>query len=181
MKWVEWMETCKPEHLVFVDEASAKTNMTLLYGWSLKGKRCFGKAPCNWSTTTMLSSIRLDGKSQGIIFNGGVTKEIFKEYIEDVLLPTLKPGDIIVMNNLRAHNANFNQRKFKRKKVEILRLPPYSPDLNPIEMMWSVIKTKLRKRSPQDDLEMWREVSCAHLDVTSDMAQNWFKHIGYVH
>ena len=78
----------------------------------------------------MLSSIRLNGKSEGIIFDGGVKKEIFREYIEDVLLPTLKPGDVIIMDNLRAHNANFNWRKFKRRKVKIRRLPPYSPDLN---------------------------------------------------
>lgn len=124
MKWVNWMESCQAEHLVFVDEAAAKTNMTPIYGWSPRGMRCYGKAPCNWSTTTMLSSIRLDGNNEGIIFNGAVTKEIFKEYIEDVLLPTLKPGDIIVMDNLRAHNADFNWRKFKRRKVKIRRLPP---------------------------------------------------------
>ncbi len=181
MNWVDWMETCKPENLVFVDEAAAKTNMTPLHGWSPKGQRCYGKAPCNWSTTTMLSSIRLNGKSEGIIFNGGVNKEIFKEYIEDILLPTLKAGDIIIMDNLRAHNADFNWRKFKRRKVELKRLPPYSPDLNPIEMMWSVIKNKLRRASPQDDLEMWREVSYAHFDVTPKMAHNWFENIGYVH
>lgn len=129
----------------------------------------------------MLSSIRLDGKSEGLIFNGGVTKEIFKEYIEDVLLPTLKPGDIIVMDNLRAHNASFNWRKFKRRKVGIKRLPPYSPDLNPIEMMWSVVKNRLRRVSPQNDLAMWREVSFAHMEVTSEMVHNWFENIGYVH
>lgn len=181
MNWVDWMETCQAEHLVFVDEAAAKTNMTPLYGWSPKGERCYGKSPCNWSTTTMLSSIRLDGKNEGVIFNGGVTKEIFKEYIEEVLLPTLKPGDIIVMDNLRAHNVDFNWRKFKRRKVEIRRLPPYSPDFNPIEMMWSVVKNKLRRVSPQDDLSMWREVSYAHFDVTPEMAHNWFENIGYVH
>lgn len=129
----------------------------------------------------MLSSIRLDGKSEGIIFKGAVPKEIFKEYIEDVLLPTLKPGDVIVMDNLRAHNADFNLRKFKRRKVGIKRLPPYSPDLNPIEMMWSTVKNKLRRVCPQDDLEMWREVSYAHLDVTPEMAYNWFKDVGYIH
>lgn len=129
----------------------------------------------------MLSSIRLNGQSEGIIFDGGVSKELFREYIEDVLLPSLKPGDIIVMDNLRAHNAEFNLRKFKRRKVEIRRLPPYSPDLNPIEMMWSQIKNRLRRVSPKDKIEMWREVSYAHLEVTPEMAHNWFESIGYVH
>lgn len=129
----------------------------------------------------MLSSIRLNGQSEGIIFDGGVSKEIFREYIEEVLLPSLKPGDIIVMDNLRAHNAEFNLRKFKRRKVEIRRLPPYSPDLNPIEMMWSQIKNRLRRVSPKDRIEMWREVSYAHLEVTPEMAHNWFESIGYVH
>ena len=91
------------------------------------------------------------------------------------------PGDIIVMDNLRAHNAAFNWRKFKRRKVEIKQLPPYSPDFNPIEMMWSVVKNKLRRVSPQDDAAMWREVSLAHLDVTPEMAHSWFENIGYVH
>lgn len=129
----------------------------------------------------MLSSIRLNGKSEGIIFDGGVTKGIFREYIEDILLPTLNPGDVIIMDNLRAHNADFNWRKFKRRKVKIMRLPPYSPDLNPIEMMWSVVKNKLRRASPQDDISMWREVSYAHLDVTAEMAHGWFKNTGYIH
>ena len=129
----------------------------------------------------MLSSIRLDGKNECVIFNGGVTKEIFKEYIEDVLLPTLKPGDIIVMDNLRAHNADFNWRKFKRRRVEVRRLSPYSPDFNPIEMMWSVVKNRLRRISPQNDLSMWREVSCAHFEVTPEMAHNWFQNIDYIH
>lgn len=129
----------------------------------------------------MLSSIRLNGKSESIHFDGGVTKEIFKEYIENVLLPTLKPGDIIIMDNLRAHNADFNLRKFKRRKVEIKRLPPYSPDMNPIEMMWSTIKSKLGRTSPQNGLAMWREISWAHLAVTPEMAHGWFKHTGYVH
>ena len=125
--------------------------------------------------------IRLNGKSEGIIFDGGVTKEIFREYIEDVLLPTLIPGDVIVMDNLRAHNASFNWRKFKRRKVGIKRLPPYSPDLNPIEMIWSVVKNSLRKVSPQDNFAMWRGISFAHMEVTSEMAHNWYKNIGYVY
>lgn len=98
------METCHADRLVFIDEAAAKINMTPLYGWSPRGKRCYRRAPCNWSTTTMLSSIQLDGKNEGIIFNGGVTKEIFKEYIGNVL-PTLNSGDIIVVDNMRSHKA----------------------------------------------------------------------------
>lgn len=129
----------------------------------------------------MLSSIRLSGQTEGILFAGGVTKDIFKEYIEEVLLPTLNPGDIIIMDNLRAHNADFDLRKFKRRKVELMRLPPYSPDLNPIEMMWSPIKSALRRASPTNEIEMWREVSYAHLAVTQEMAHEWFKTVGYLH
>lgn len=127
----------------------------------------------------MLSSIRLDGSTESIIFEKGLDKLTFEYFINDVLSGVLKKGDILIMDNLRAHKIDFS--RLKSKGVEIKSLPRYSPDLNPIEMMWSQIKAKLRKVQPRDFYSLWREVSIAHLDVTSENARGWFKGCGYFH
>lgn len=180
-EWICWQARCKSEHLVFIDESAAKTNMAPLYGRSLKGERCYGHAPASWSTITMLSSIRQSGANENVIFDGCVNKAIFKDFIEQQLLPTLYKGDIIIMDNHKAHKIKFNLKKFKKYGVTIKYLPPYSPDLNPIEMMWSQVKGKLRHAQARTYFDLWREVSIAHLDVTSENAQGWFRGCGYIH
>lgn len=167
------------EHLVFLDESCAKTNMHPNYGWAKKGERCFGHAPCTWQRYTMLSSLRLDGSTESILIDKGLTKEEFRYFIYDILKPELKKGDIIILDNCRSHKIDF--QKLERKGVKVKFLPRYSPDYNPIEMMWSKIKNHLRKTQPRDDLSLWREFSIAHLDVTAENARGWFKGCGYFH
>lgn len=116
-----------------------------------------------------------------VIFKGCVNQELFKDFIENQLLPTLKKGDIVVMDNHRAHKMNFDNRKLAKFGVSIAYLPPFSPDLNPIENMWSKIKGYLRFAQARTDLDLWREVSIAHLDVTPENAQGWFRGCGYFH
>lgn len=125
----------------------------------------------------MLSSIRLDGSTESIIFEKGLDKETFKGFINDVMLKALKPGDILIMDDLRAHKIDFGQ--LEKKGIEVKPLPRYSPDLNPIEMMWSQIKAKLRKSQPGDFYSLWREYSRAHIEVTAENAKGWFKGCGY--
>lgn len=181
-EWQKWMKSlteAELKHLVFIDESCAKTNMTPFYGWSKTGERCYGHTPCAWKRYTMLSSLRLDGASESILFENGLDKKTFTEYIYDVLLPTLKEGDVIVMDNLQAHKIDFSG--LETKKVSMKNLPRYSQDYNPIEMMWSQIKNKLQKAEPRNCLELWREVSIAHLEVTSENSRGWFKGCGYLH
>lgn len=165
------------QHLVFIDESCAKTNMTPFYGWSKRGERCHGHAPCAWKRYTMLSSIRLNGTTESILFENGLDKKTFSEYVYDVLLPELREGDMVIMDNLRAHKIDFE--RLALKGVHVKNLPRYSPDFNPIEMMWSQIKGKLRKAEARNFWDLWREVSIAHLDVTSENARGWFTGCGY--
>lgn len=125
----------------------------------------------------MLSSIRLNGSTESIIFEKGLTKSTFKEYINEVLLHALHPCDILIMDNLRAHKIDFSN--IEKKGIKVKSLPRYSPDLNPIEMMWSKVKATLRKSQPRDFDSLWREYSIAHLDITADDAKGWFKGCGY--
>lgn len=181
-EWRAWMENLSHddlEHLVFLDEACAKTNLTPLYGWALKGERCYGRQPCKWERYTMLSSIRIDGSTENILFEKGLNKEIFQSFINDVLLPELRVGDIVIMDNCQAHKINFDA--LEKKGIKVKRLPRYSPDFNPIENMWSQIKGKLRKKEPRDFLALWREVSIAHLEITAENASGWFRGCGYSH
>lgn len=114
-----------------------------------------------------------------MLFEGAVNKEIFREFMEEMLLPVLSSGNVVVMDNLNVHKNSYDKSLFDKKRVEIRHTPRYSPEYNPIEMMWSKVKGDLRKAEPRDELEIWRESSLSHLNVTPDMAHNWYKESGY--
>ena len=137
----EWKETIKPEmaeHLVFLDESGVNTNLTRLYGRAHSSQRAVDHAPLNTpQTTTVLSSIRLDGEKAFTTYQGGTTGERFVQYLKETLLPTLRPGDIVVMDNMPSHHVKAVREILEAKGMKVLYLPPYSPDLNPIEKMWS--------------------------------------------
>ena len=145
----EWKETITPEmveHLVFLDESGVNTDLTRLYGRALSSQRVVDHAPLNTPrTTTVLSSIRLDGEKAFTTYQGGTTGERFVQYLKKTLLPTLRPGDIVVMDNMRSHHVKAVREILEAKGMKVLYLPPYSPDLNPIEKMWSKMKAILRK------------------------------------
>lgn len=129
----------------------------------------------------MLSFLKYDGSNGGLYIDGAVDKRIFRDFMEEVLLPQTKAGDIIIMDNARIHKNSFDAKKFEAKGVEIRYLPPYSPDLNPIEKMWSKIKSILRRFKPRNFNEIWRYGSEAHLDVTEGDAHGWYESCGYSH
>ena len=143
----EWKETIKPEmaeHLVFLDESGVNTNLTRLYGRAPSSQRAVDHAPLNTpQTTTVLSSIRLDGEKAFTTYQGGTTGERFVQYLRETLLPTLRQGDIVVMDNMRSHHVKAVREILEAKGMKVLYLPPYSPDLNPIEKMWSKALRKI--------------------------------------
>ena len=145
----EWKETITPEmveHLVFLDESGVNTDLTRLYGRALSSQRAVDHAPLNTpQTTTVLSSIRLDGEKAFTTYQGGTTGGRFVQYLKETLLPTLRPGDIVVMDNMRSHHVKAVREILEAKGMKVLYLPPYSPDLNPIEKMWSKMKAILRR------------------------------------
>lgn len=167
--------------LVFLDESGLKTNMTRLYGRAYKGSRCHDATPCgHWETVTVLSSVRLDGTTESILFDGAVDRKMFDEYIKKILGPQLRPGDIVIMDNLKAHKSAAALQIVQSRQAEIQFLPAYSPDLNPIEKMWSKLKQILRGLKPRTNEELFSSTGAALDMVTADDAQGWFKSCGYV-
>lgn len=181
IEWEKWQKSFDAARVICLDESGIRTNFTPLRGWSAKGTRCKGTAPGRWKTYSILSYLTHDGKTDSLIFPGGVDKTIFREFMEKVLLPATKEGDVVIMDNLNVHKNSFSKELFKRRGVEIKYTPRYSPEYNPIEMMWSKMKADLRKVEPRDFYDIWRETSCSLLDVGPEMARNWYKASGYCH
>jgi len=153
--------------------------MCPLRGRAFRGVRCHGSISGSWQTTTMLSSLRLDGRTECIVFDGAVDKKMFSTYMEDMLLPTLNPGDIVILDNLSVHKNSIDIRKFTVRDIMIKYLPAYSPDLNPIEKMWSKIKTILREYQAPDPDSLFRAIGEAFLSITASNAEGWFESCGY--
>jgi len=167
--------------LVFIDESGAKTNMTRLYGRAKDGQRAVDDAPSgHWCTTTMISSVRWDGSTACMVVDGATTKDIFKAYVENILLPTLRPGDVVVLDNLSSHKNQEVRDLIESAGAELWFLPPYSPDLNPIEKMWSKVKSILRKLKARTEQALITAIAQALNQVTASDAKGWFKSCGYM-
>jgi transposase len=166
--------------LVFVDESGAKTNMTRLRGRVLGGARLFDSAPHgHWCTTTMISSIRLDGTYACMAVDSATDRDVFREYVRLVLVPALRPGDMVILDNLAAHDDEETRRLVEKAQARLLFLPPYSPDLNPIEKMWSKVKAFLRDAKARTQSDLVESIAAALSGVTPQDAQGWFSSCGY--
>jgi transposase len=166
--------------LVFIDESGAKTNMTRLYGRAKSGQRVVDNAPVgHWCTTTMISSVRLDGSTACMVVDGATNKDVFQAYIRHILLPTLKSGDIVIMDNLSAHKNKEVKSTIESVGAHLRFLPPYSPDLNPIEKMWSKIKSILRTLKARTEETLINAIAKALEAVTASDVKGWFDSCGY--
>jgi len=166
--------------LVFVDESGAKTNMTRRYGRAMAGQRAIDDTPSgHWCTTTMISSVRLDGSTACMVVDGATTKDIFEAYIEQILLPTLNAGDIVVLDNLSAHKSQRARDLIESTGAELWYLPAYSPDLNPIEKMWSKVKSILRTLKARTKEALINAIARALDQITANDANGWFESCGY--
>jgi transposase len=154
--------------------------MTRLRGRAPRGRRLHAKSPHgHWHTTTMISSIRLDGSTACMTIEGATDAEIFREYVRQVLCPTLRRGDIVVMDNLAPHKSETTLALIKEVGAEVLFLPPYSPDLNPIEKMWSKVKQRLRSIEARSLPDLVQAIATALSSVTPQDARGWFASCGY--
>jgi transposase len=178
--WQKAQGSMNLEKLVFIDESGAKTNMTRLYGRAKAGQRVIDNAPeSHWCTTTMISSVRLDGSTACMVVDGATDKEVFQAYVQHILLPTLKAGDIVVMDNLSSHKNNQVKTMIESAGAQLRFLPPYSPDLNPIEKMWSLIKAILRTLKARTEEALINAIAEALEAVTASDAKGWFESCGY--
>jgi len=178
--WQKAQLSMNLEKLVFIDESGAKTNMTRLYGRAKSGQRVVDNVPVgHWCTTTMISSVRLDGSTACMVVDGATNKEVFQAYVQHILLPTLKPGDIVILDNLSAHKNQETRDLIESVGAELWFLPPYSPDLNPIEKMWSKIKSILRALKARTEKTLINAIAKALEVVTASDAKGWFESCGY--
>lgn len=154
--------------------------MTRLRGRSPRGKRLHASAPYGrWCATTMIGSVRQDGSTACMTIEGAINAEVFRVYVRDVLLPTLTAGDILVMDNLSTHKDRESLEMLKQAGVTVRFLPAYSPDYNPIEMMWSKVKALLRKAEARTNETLLHAIGYALDQVTKKDATHWFAHCGY--
>jgi len=179
-EWRKFQEVVDARRLVFLDESGLKTNMTRRYGRARNGKRCLDSAPCgHWETVTILSSIRLDGTTESLVFDGAVDRKMFDAYIKQCLALTLRHGDIVVMDNLNAHKSQEVRDVIRLHQAEVLFLPAYSPDFNPIEKMWSKVKQILRGIKPRTEEELFAATAIALDAISAHDAKGWFNSCGY--
>ena len=179
-EWQTQAGALERARLVFIDESGAKTNMTRLYGRTFGGQRLVDAAPHgHWSTTTMISALRFDGSTADMVLEGATDGVAFGAYVEHVLIPTLRPADIVVMDNLAAHKMAAIVAAIEQTGAEVRFLPPYSPDFNPIEKMWSKIKAYLRKVKARTEDTLWQAIGDALRTVTATDALGWFESCGY--
>jgi transposase len=166
--------------LVFIDETWAKTNMAPLRGWAPRGSRLTAKVPHgHWKTLTFLAALRHDRIDAPWIIDGPINGERFRIYIEEVLVPTLEPGDIVIMDNLGSHKAAAIRLAIRSAGAKLFFLPKYSPDLNPIEQVFAKLKHLLRKAAARDV-----DAICAHIGRLLDafppqQCANYFENAGY--
>lgn len=180
-EWSGLISGFKANNLVFLDESGCNTDMTRRYAYSLGGSRAVDSAPLNKpKSTTILSSIQLDGTLRYTTFSGGTTVEKFKKYLENDLLPYLNSDSVLIMDNMRSHHAKAVKALLDQMKVHYIFLPPYSPDLNPIEKLWSKVKSLLRKFKARSEDRLSDAIRDAFRAVTVSDCLGWFRSCGYV-
>lgn len=154
--------------------------MKRLYGWSNMGERLVDSIPGgHWTTTTMISAIRLSGVATAMVTNGPTDALVFRGFTEHFLVPVLKKGDIVVMDNLSSHKVKGVVEAIQSVGAQVWYLPPYSPDLNPIEQMWSKVKAILRSFARRTVRSLYKAIGKALTRVTSSECQNYFQNCGY--
>ena len=168
------------ERLVFVDECGANTSLSPLYAWARTGERARCEAPRNWgSNVTLLASMGLSGMGPCVAVEGTTTGAVFEAYLENVLAPSLRPGQVLVMDNLSSHKGPRVRKLIEGRGCELLYLPPYSPDLNPIEQAFAKLKASLRRAGARTFEALIEAMGRALDKITDRDAWGFFRHCGY--
>ena len=178
--WLLDQPALDARRLVFLDETWAKTNMTPTYGRCRRGERLIARAPFgHWQTSTFLAALRWDGLSAPAVFDGPINGCSFTAYVEQVLVPTLRPGDIVILDNLGSHKGKAVRDAIEQAGAELRFLPPYSPDLNPIEQVFAKLKTLLRRAAPRTRTALWQRIGSLIDCFNTDECRNYIQNAGY--
>jgi transposase len=181
LRWKAYQDRLDPARLVFIDETWAKTNMTRLRGWAPCGRRLLAKVPQgHWRTLTFLAALRCDRIDAPCVIDGPINGESFRAYVEQVLVPTLRPGDIVIIDNLGSHKGKAVRRAIRAAGAKLFFLPPYSPDLNPIKQVFAKLKTLLRKAAERTVEATWKRIGALLRTFTPKECANYFRNAGYV-
>jgi len=166
--------------LVFLDETGTTTSMVREYGRSPCGERCIDSAPCgHWQTTTLIAGLRWQGVSAPAVLDGPIDGASFLAWVEQFLCPALGPGDVVIADNLQSHKVAGVQEAIEAVGATILYLPPYSPDFNPIEKLFSKVKSLLKKAAERTQEALWQEIDHLLDGISPDECANYFKSAGY--
>ena len=180
MQWRKYQSRLDPKRLVFIDETWAKTNMTRTHGRALRGERLHAKAPFGkWHTLTFLAALRHDRIDAPCVLDGPINGQLFLAYVEQFLVPTLAPGDIVIMDNLGSHKGQAVRQAIRGCGAKLLFLPPYSPDLNPIEQVFAKLKTLLRKAQERSIDATWKRIGSLLNAFSPQECANYLRNSGY--
>ena len=178
--WKELEKSLPVQHLVFLDESGINIGMVRRYGRAMGGRRVVDSSPLSKPKgTTVISAIRTDGVFAQTSYPGGTTRAKFLQYVEQTLVPLLHPGDLVVMDNLSAHHSPEVAGMLSQAGAHLLYLPPYSPDMNPIEKLWSKVKAYLRKCRALTLDSLKQALLEAFSTITAADCRNWFACAGY--
>ena len=179
-RWKRYQGRLDPTRLVFIDETWAKTNMTRLRGWAPRGRKLLANVPQgHWRTLTFLAALRNDRIDAPCVIDGPINGDSFRAYVEQLLVPTLRPGDIVVVDNLGSHKSKAVRRAIRAAGARLFFLPPYSPDLNPIEQVFAKLKTLLRKAAERTVEATWRRIGALLRSFSPQECANYFRNAGY--
>ena len=179
-RWKTHQHRIDPERLVFLDETWVKTNMAPLRGWGPRGQRLTARVPHgHWKTLTFIAALRVDRVDAPWVIDGPINGELFTLYVGKILAPTLAKGDVVILDNLGSHKGQAARRAVRQAGAHMLFLPPYSPDLNPIEQLFAKLKHLVRKAEPRTVEATWQKVGQI-LDLFSPAeCANYLKNSGY--
>jgi transposase len=180
IEWFDGQLDLDPAKLVFIDETGASTKMTRAYGRSPRGERCVASIPYgHWKTTTFTAGLRLGGMVAPMVLDGPMDGNAFIAYVEQVLVLELGKGDIVIMDNLPAHKVSGVRQAIENAGANLLYLPPYSPDLNSIEMTFSKLKALLKKAAVRTINDLWKVIGNLISEFEPNECENYFKAAGY--
>jgi len=179
-RWIREQGLLDSTHLVFIDETSVNTNMTRAYARGLEGERVIGRVPfAAWKTLTLVAALRCEGMTAPMLIKGAMNGETFLAYVEQCLVPTLERGDIVIMDNVPSHKVDGVQAAIESAGATLRYLPPYSPDLNPIEAAYSACKAFLRKCAERTEPALSRRIGQFVRRLKPKACANFFAHAGY--
>jgi transposase len=179
-QWRQEQQTLDPARLKFIDETGAATNMTRRYGRAPRGQRVVDAVPQgHWKTTTFVAALTVAGLTAPLVIDGAMNGDLFVAYVEQVLVPSLRAGDVVVMDNLSSHKRARVRQLIEGAGGTLLYLPPYSPDFNPIELVFAKLKALLRKAARRTVEGLWNFLGEALDAFSPEECRNYFRHCGY--